>query len=292
MFGTRPHYTRLTVALSLVALAACADKKKDVDAELARDLTLASQAPATPQFRDTAIAPAPAPAQVTPPKNVVPRKTPVRVAERPAPQRTVTPPPEPKPTVEAPAPEPTPAPAPAKVVASIGAGTQISLASTARVCTQTNRPGDKFIATVTSPATGSNGAEIPAGTRVVIELATAQAGSTPDSAIIGFRVKTFVLGDHDYAAVGDIESAGSLERQKIAKSDPNADKKKVIGGAIAGAILGQVMGRSTKSTVIGAAAGAAGGAIIAKAGDRYEACLPDGAPLRLTLAEPLVLATR
>ena len=292
MFGLNASHTRLTLALSLVALAACADKKKNaVDDELSRDLTLATQPAATPQFRDTAIAPAPSPAEVVPPKNVVPRKTPTRVAERPE-TRTVTPPPpvETKPVAEAPKPEP--APAPAKVVAAIGAGTQISLASTARVCTQTNRPGDKFIATVTSAATGTNGAEIPAGTRVVIELATAQAGSTPDSAQIGFRVKTFVVGDHDYPAVGEVASAGQLEKQKIAKADPNGDKKKVIGGAIAGAILGQMMGKNTKSTIIGAAAGAAAGGIVAKAGDRYEACLPDGAPLRLTLAEPLVMAER
>jgi len=131
-----------------------------------------------------------------------------------------------------------------------------------------------------------------AGTRVVIELATVQSGSTPDSAVLGFRVKTFVVGDHDYPAVGDIAAAGDLEKQKIAAADPNANKKKVIGGAIAGAILGQMMGKNTKSTVIGAAAGAAAGGIVAKAGERYEACLPDGAPLRLTLAEPVVMGTK
>jgi len=85
-----------------------------------------------------------------------------------------------------------------------------------------------------------------------------------------------------------VTPTGGLERAKIA-GNPGADKKKVIGGAIAGAILGQVMGHSTKSTVIGAAAGAAAGTVASKAGERYEGCLAEGAPLRLILAQPVTM---
>ena len=80
-----------------------------------------------------------------------------------------------------------------------------------------------------------------------------------------------------------------LEQTKIAKADPNADKKKVIGGAIAGAILGQIIGHNTRGTVIGAATGAAAGAVAAKASEKYEACLPAGASLHVTLAQPVTM---
>ena len=51
-----------------------------------------------------------------------------------------------------------------------------------------------------------------------------------------------------------------------------------------------MIGHNTKGTVIGAAAGAATGAAVAKAGEKYEGCLPAGAPLRLTLNAPLVMS--
>jgi hypothetical protein len=164
------------------------------------------------------------------------------------------------------------------------------MTSTSRVCTNTNRPGDKMVATVNSPITGSNGAVIPAGTPVVLEVASVTEGSTAEGAQITFRVRSVVVDDKTYEAAADVASLGTLEKTKVANLDPNSDKKKVIGGAIAGAILGQMMGRNTKSTVIGAAAGAAAGAAVAKAGEKWEGCLPQGSPMRLTLNAPIVIS--
>jgi outer membrane protein with glycine zipper len=275
----------------LIALAACRDggNQAKVDSDLARDIALAARSTTQPQFEDTALAPAPI--KAAPKPSTEPRKTPTRTASRPQPRvetRQPAPAPVEQQTVEAPA----PAPRPAAVVAQIGTGTQISLSSSARVCTQTNRPGDKFIATVTTATTGTNGAEIPAGSRVVMEVASVTPGDSPEAAQLGFRVRSIVINDADYKAAGDVQPVTPLERTKIANADPNADKKKVVGGAIAGALLGQILGKNTKSTVIGAAAGAAAGAAVAKAKERYEACLPDGGELRLTLSEPMVMASR
>jgi hypothetical protein len=158
------------------------------------------------------------------------------------------------------------------------------------VCTNTNRPGDKLVATVNSAITGSNGAVIPAGTPVVLEVASVTEGNSADGAQITFRVRSVVIDEKIYDAAADVTSLGTLEKTKVAKLDPNGDKKKVIGGAIAGAILGQMMGRNTKSTVIGAAAGAAAGAAVAKAGEKWEGCLPQGSPMRLTLNAPIVIS--
>lgn len=186
---------------------------------------------------------------------------------------------------------PTPAPLPASVPAAapsrvIGAGTGIVMTSGGRVCTQTNRPGDKIVATIDSPVTGSNGAMIPAGSKVVLEIAAVTPG---DQAHIDFRVRGLYVNDSLYPATGTVSPTTPLERVKIANADANADKKKVIGGAVAGAILGQIIGHNTKGTVIGAATGAAAGAVAAKAGEKYENCLPERASLHMTLGQAIAM---
>ena len=139
--------------------------------------------------------------------------------------------------------------------------------------------------------TGSNGAVIPAGSTVVLEVASVKPGENSDAPQITFRVRSVVVGDKTYTVSADVAATNPLEKSKVAGSDPNADKKKVIGGATAVAILGQMIGHNTKGTVIGAAAGAATGAAVAHGqGEKWEGCLPAGAPLRLTLNGTLVMS--
>jgi hypothetical protein len=184
---------------------------------------------------------------------------------------------------------PAQAAAPAAAQRTIGVGSSFSLASQQRVCTQSNRPGDRFVATLTNPVTGSNGAVVPAGSSIVLEV-VAMDGGTNNGADGSMRlaVRTIDFGGNSYPVNGDVYTSGDLERTRI-MSDPNSDKKKVIGGAIVGGILGQVIGHNTKGTVIGAAAGAATGAVAAKATQKYESCLPVGGPLHMTLSSALVL---
>jgi len=303
---TRTRYfarSGLALATLVVAVGCGRDRSRSAsDSGLARDLSLASsvqQAPTT--FQDTSLAPAP-----TPPQRAEERPAParerrtrveaepiVRTLPRPV-RRQPTPPQQSAPvavTSPAPAPSrPAPSPAPAAAHREVGAGASFELTSTSRVCTNTNRPGDKLVATVNSAITGSNGAVIPAGTPVVLEVASVTEGNSADGAQITFRVRSVVIDEKTYDAAADVTSLGTLEKTKVANLDPNSDKKKVIGGAIAGAILGQMMGRNTKSTVIGAAAGAAAGAAVAKAGEKWEGCLPQGSPMRLTLNAPIVIS--
>src|SRR5207247_2063296 len=142
-------------------------------------------------------------------------------------QRIVqTPAPQPQPAPVAPAPTPAPA------RKEIGAGTGFGLTSGSRVCTNTNLPGDKLVATVNSTVTGSNGAVIPLGSTVVLEVASVAAGSSPETAQITFRVRSIVINDQNYTVAADVASLGTLEKLKVPGQDPNADKKKVLGGAI------------------------------------------------------------
>ena len=278
------------LAISLVALAACRGREpQNADSALTADLALAAQVQASrpvPQFQDTApqAASAPTPTPTPEPRRVATRieNAPrVRVTPR---QPVVTQPTEP---VQQPSAEPSTQPA-ARGQAGIGAGASFSLASQQRICTTANRPGDRFVATVTSTITGSNGATIPAGSSVVLEVASVTEPSSGSNGSIGFIVHSVELNGRDYPISGDVASGGELERVRIA-NNPNSDRDKVLGGAAIGAVFGRIMGKSTKGTVIGAAAGAATGAVAAKMSEKYESCLPVGAPMRLTLSSALLM---
>jgi hypothetical protein len=285
------------VGIALIAVAGCRDKASGpgADSTLAKDLALAGQQTAQPTFQDTAVAPAPTPASTAKNSPPAPVKAPAASKPKPKPKveapQTVaqTPPPAPSPT---PTPTPIPvqqAPAPAPQPASIGSGTSVALTSGTKVCTSTNLPGDKLVATVTNQVTGLNGGVIPAGSSVVLEVAGVQPGQDAQSARILFRVRSVIINDKTYNVDANVTLLSALDKTKIENSDPNAGKKKVIGGAIAGAILGQLIGHNTKGTVIGAAAGAATGAAVSRGTEQWQACLPSGASLQLTLNAPLVL---
>jgi hypothetical protein len=288
--------SRVSAAALLVAsigMSACSDRRKNAgpDADLAHDLQMAGQIAAQPTFQDTALSPATTVREPTPTKTPArtPTPRPSRTTERR--ERSLSPAQQPlDATPHQPAAAPMPAAAPAAMSApsrgEIGAGTGIVMTSGGRVCTESNRPGDKIVATVDAPVTGTNGAVIPAGSKVVLEIASVSPG---DQAQIEFRVRSIFVNDSTYAVAGTVSPSTPLERVKVANPDANADKKKVIGGAIAGAILGQILGHSTKGTVIGAATGAAAGAVAAKASEKYEACLPQGASLHMTLAQPVAM---
>jgi hypothetical protein len=132
---------------------------------------------------------------------------------------------------------------------------------------------------------GTNGVVFPAGSPVVIEVATVVASSSADSSTITFRVKSIAANGVTHVVTGDVVAAGSLEKRRV--ETKSADTKKVIGGAILGAIVGRVAGGGAKGTVIGAAAGAAVGTAAAAASTKYETCVPAGAPLRMTIGAPI-----
>ena len=295
------------IALTLGFAAACGRDDaapSSMDAELQRDLELAGRTQQAPVvFQDTALGtapeprpaapkPTPAPAARQPERRPAPtpRRPPTRVATRPEPRPSAPreePQPAPRETVvEAPAPAPAAVPAPAR--GSIGAGTSIGLASNARICTSSNRPGDKLTATVGSDIRGANGAVIPAGSTVVLEVASVEAADPVEQSRVRYRVRAIDVNGESYPVSGGGATTSSAEKVDLGRTK-GGDQKKVVGGAIAGAILGQVLGKDTRSTVIGAAAGAAAGTAAAKMGGKSEGCFPAGSPVRVTLDEAIVM---
>ena len=278
-------------ATMLVLAGACRDKAPPAtDSSLARDLALAQQNTIQPTvFNDAPIggsAPvgkaAGAPVRKPEPPRVstpTPRPTPRR--NNPPAQVAVSPTPTPpQPTSVAPAPSPAPA------AGIIGSGSQVGMSTSSRVCTGTLLPGDKLTATVTNGVAGSNGAAIPAGATVVLEVASVDRADPIEASRIQFRVRSVDVNGEPYPVSGDVANLGSME--KVQEGGGN-DKTKIIGGAVAGAVLGRIFGGGTKGTVIGAAAGAAAGTIASRNSGTTNACLPGGSPLRLTVSRDIVV---
>src|SRR5258708_18086552 len=167
--------TKPALTLAIVALCACSGRDATTrDSTLARDLALANQAQsAPPQFQDTS----PSQSMTSQPRSTARIATPPRTRTVPRQSNSAT----------------QASSAPAREIA---AGAGFALASQQRICTTTNRPGDRFVATVTSPVTGSNGAVVPAGSSVVLDVASV----SPDNSSITFRVGSVEFNGMSYPA--------------------------------------------------------------------------------------------
>jgi hypothetical protein len=278
------HGQRVAALLILATVVACSGQKDDSalldDTTLGRDLArVEGDTALQPQLQDV-------PAE----KAETPAPTPPRT-------RPKTTPSQPKTTPAA----PSPAPGTTKsgnVVEKgpgtaeggtgvIAAGTTMRLDAASKVCTNTNKVGDRFTATVNEAVTGSNGVSIPAGADVTLELTELKRSENAnDQIVMGFRVVNVSFGGKTYPLQADVQSAVIDRVRSTSGAD---DAKKVVGGAVAGAIIGQVLGRNRKGTLIGAAAGAAAGGAAAAATGNYEGCVNSGADIVIRLTTPVTV---
>jgi len=291
------YIRRLRAPLALcaaLAAAACTvkDNKSDTtlaaDSALNRDLQLANQDTSLqPQLRDvpntpattTPAAPAPSSSSASRPSSSGRTTTPTRTTTRPAPTTTTT---ASGNTVTR---NPAGSSSGGGAVGTIASGTSLSLRSNARVCTNTYQVGQTFTASLANAVSGSNGATIPAGANVTLEVTQLKRSeNVNDKIVMEFAVKSVSFGGHSYAVNGNVASA---DVQRVRNQPQSKDVQKVVGGAVLGAIAGQILGKNTKSTVVGAAAGAAAGAGAAAATANYEGCVPDGGSIVVNLDAPL-----
>ena len=282
------------VLVAALSFGACSSSDSKTDTSLAsdtalnRDLALANRdSAAQPQLADVPATPAvetPAPA---PPRATTP-------APRPATTR-------PRPTTPAPAapttrttasgntetrnPAGSAATSGGGAVGTIPTGTDLALRSNSRVCTNTYTVGQTFTATVANSVSGSNGATIPSGATVTLEVTQLKRSENAnDKIIMEFAVRSVAFGGRTYPVTGTVADA-NVER--VRNQPKNKDVQKVATGAAIGAIAGQILGKNTKSTIIGGAVGAAAGAGAASATANYEGCVPDGGSIAVNLTAPL-----
>jgi hypothetical protein len=172
-------------------------------------------------------------------------------------------------------------------VGTIASGSEISLYSGQRVCTNTYAVGDRFTASVAESVQGSNGVTIPAGATAVIELTSLKRSENAnDNITMEFVVRSIAFNGTTYPVNSTVTSA---QVEKVRNGDASNDGKKVATGAIIGAIAGQIFGHKTKSTVIGAATGAAAGAVVATATGKYDGCVPNGGRISLRLNQAMTV---
>ena len=313
--AARPLHAAAVTAAVLLAACGGRDTAAAPDRALDRDLTLASsvaRAPVGPSaLGDTAAtqptpaAPLPPPAEASPAADApraAPRRAPAAVADEPTAVPVRRTPPRRTPTPDVPAevaraPEPAPAPAPAAAPAagaaaatapgtgrSIAAGTVLAGTLGQRVCAESNRPGDRFVATLAGAVAGSGGATLPAGTPVVLEFSSA-SGDPPR---VEFVVRGVSLDGEFVPLVADVQPVtGEVERRRVVDKAGGAAGK-AVQGAVVGAVLGRVLGGG-KGTVIGAAGGAAAGAAMGRGRTHDEVCLAPGAAVQVRLGESLVV---
>lgn len=294
MSGTVNRTVASIAIMTTFVLSACTEKKNGdtlaQDTALNRDLQMANaDTSAQPALKDIpagTVAPAPAaPAPQAPaPRSTTTRRsggtvvrTPVRPAPAPAPTSSTT---SSGNTVTR-----NTGGGAERAVGTISAGSTLNLASNSRVCTNTNRVGQRFTATVSEPVTGSNGATIPAGATATIEITELKRSENAnDNVVMGFRVVSVSFGGKTYPVAATTNYA---RVEKIRNQPKDKDVQKVVGGAAVGAIIGQVLGKSTKGTVIGAAAGAAAGTAAAAATANFEGCVPSGGRITVSLDSPV-----
>lgn len=169
----------------------------------------------------------------------------------------------------------------------IPAGSAMLLQSDQRVCTNTNKVGDRFTATVTDPVPGSDNAVIPAGAKATLTITKLERSKgINDPITVGFDVSSISFGGITYPVEAEVTSA-KVNRVRSGKNDA----QKVAGGAILGAIAGQVLGRDAQSTVIGAAAGAAAGTAAAAATATYDGCIPTAGAIKIVLQDTVRVRT-
>jgi hypothetical protein len=275
----------LTVALAVGACNSGGDSADTSalaqDSALNRDLQLATaDSNAQPQLKDVPpSAPAPTPS--------TPSTRPRTPAPRPATPRPTTPAPTTPPRTASGNTVTPGEKSSAGDVGMIASGSTLTLASAGKVCTNTNKVGDRFTATLSEPVTGSNGAVIPAGATAVIEVTKLKRSeNTNDEIEMGFAVRSIAFGGNTYNVDADVTSA-TVDR--VRSSTKGNDAKKVVGGAVLGAVIGQVIGKDTKGTVIGAATGAAAGTAAAAATANYDGCVNDGGRIVVKLTSPLTI---
>lgn len=295
------HRTMVLVPVLVLAAACRGDAPSDLaaDSALARDLALANTIAGTAEFNDAPIGESPEPEQVEPTAPPAPVATPRPATRAPQPRpdarRPAPRPREPQRTADreasvanAPQPDPAPAQAPAEA-AGFSAGTRLALTTGARVCTVSGRPGDKLTATLRDPVRGTGGAMIPAGSLIVLEVASVQPEEPAEAGRITFRVRSLDVNDTAYPARGSGSAAGDLQRAQVPRVNAS-DRRTVATGAVAGAILGRVLGGDTRGAVIGAAVGGAAGAVKARSDQQFEGCLPQGSPVTIVLEEGLTIS--
>jgi hypothetical protein len=205
---------------------------------------------------------------------------------QPPPQAGTPPAPEPTPHVTpAPAnqmPE-KPPPAPPKPIV-IPAGTALSVRLDQPISSDTNKTGDPFQATVSSPILVQGKTIVPTGARASGTVTDAKdAGRFKGAASLTLALNTVTIGGKPY-------KVQTAPKTQTSKGKGSRTAKMVGGGTAGGALIGGIAGGG-KGAAIGALVGAGAGTAGAATGNA-DIKLPVESAVQFQITAPLVLPPR
>lgn len=278
-------YSWASGCVFLISSLACsnADTRADkvdtagiTDLELARNPASAPQLndipqPVTPSAVDTAPPPAAAPTPREAPLGAAPGRMPTRLPR------------EPKAAVAAAVvQERETAPIARKAPQVISAGTELGTTSARQLCSNTIRVGEELELTLARPIEGSNGAVVPGGATVMVNV-TSLADNT-------IKVEPTSLRFGDQA----LPLEGTAIVENLATSTPRGSnaKKGAAVGALVGGIGGLLRGRNIRDVATGVVAGGAAGTAVGAATAGAVTCSGDPARVTITLRSALTVGER
>jgi hypothetical protein len=173
---------------------------------------------------------------------------------------------------------------------TIPAGTVLALTSNAKVCTNTNHPGDTFTAAPTNPIPTSSGGSLPSSATVVLGVTQVKpSNNVTQHGKLGVAVDSLTVNGTSYPLDADITS---VKTTQVRATSMGQEATKTGIGAAAGAIIGGIIGHSAKTAIIGAAAGGVAGGGVAYATTKYDFCIPQGGAITAKLTSDLPVRTQ
>lgn len=173
--------------------------------------------------------------------------------------------------------------------AFISSGSELTLASSPKVCTNKASVGDRFETRLVNDVVGSNGAIIPKGATATAVVSSVAARTRDANDLgMGLEIESVSFSGRTYPVSSRVTSA---QFDRVRSSSRGSDLAKVAAGTLLGAGVGRVVGRNTRSTVIGAVGGAAAGAVLASPSGALNKCVPSGGLITARLVQPLEIAS-
>ena len=161
-------------------------------------------------------------------------------------------------------------------------GTVIAGRTNGQICARANRPGDRLVIVTTTDSFGPDGARLPAGSQIVVEMTAPEAGSE-----FAFRAKSVQVDTALLPIYGTVRVDSPNQTTRTVQPE-GTEKKSTLGTAMKGALLGGMLG-GRNGAIIGAAGAVAAGAVVDRRNAVSERCLPSGVALSVILSAPLVL---
>ena len=161
-------------------------------------------------------------------------------------------------------------------------GTVIVGRTNGQICARANRPGDRLVITTTTDSFGPDGARLPTGSQIVVEMTAPEAGSE-----FAFRAKSVQVDTALLPIYGTVRVDSPTPTSRTVEKE-GTEKQSTLGTAMKGAILGALLG-GRKGAIIGAAGAVAAGAVVDRRNSVSERCLPSGVSLSVILSAPLML---